>query len=448
MKKIAVALYLLLILFTPFQAQAQEILQSGPMVGYSAMREAGLWVQTSKPAKVKIAFWNIKEPKTVVYTNEVNTKKEEGYTAKLTAENLEPGQVYNYSLLINGKKVAHPYDLKFQTQKLWQFRTDPPKFTFAAGSCFYVNEPEYDRAGKGYGSDYEIVKSIYEKHPDFMVWLGDNWYYREADWDSWSGMLSRITHTRSLPELQPLLASVHHYSIWDDHDFGPNDSDRGFWNKFKTLEAFKLFIPNPSFGINGKPGITSFFQWGDTDFFLLDNRFYRTPNTRKTDDGRTVLGDEQIQWLIDNLAVSKAPFKIVAMGGQFLNPVQKSYLETYSIFPEEKEKILSLIKKEKIEGVIFLTGDRHHSELTKLDRNEDYPLYEFTISSLTAGVSAGKDEENVLRVAGTVTDEHNFALFTVEGARRNRTLICTVFNVKGEKLWEYKINESELKYKK
>lgn len=448
MKRNSIVFILLISLILQIPALAQGLLQSGPMVGYSAMREAGLWVQTTKPAKVKIAFWNVKEPKKVFYTNEVLTKKEEGHTAKLIADNLEPGQIYNYSLLINGKKESRPYELKFQTQKLWQYRTEPPKFTFAAGSCFYVNEPAYDRAGKGYGSDYEIMKSIHLKQPDFMIWLGDNWYYREADWDSWSGLLSRITHTRSLPELQPLLASVHHYSIWDDHDFGPNDSDRGFWNKFKTLEAFKLFIPNPSFGINGNPGITTFFQWGDTDFFLLDNRFNRTPNQRETDPERTVLGNEQIEWLIDNLVTSRAPFKIVAMGGQLLNPVKKSYLETYSIYPEEKEKILSLIKKEKIEGVIFITGDRHHSEISKLNRNEDYPLYEFTISSLTAGVSPGRDEENTLRVPGTVTDEHNFAIFTIDGPRKNRTLTCTVYNVKGEKLWDYKINEAELKYKK
>lgn len=294
---------------TQSKSIAQDLLQSGPMVGYSAMREVSLWVQTKAPAKVKFSYWNVNNTGKKFATKEISTKEDEAFTAKLIAGNLEPGQTYNYALYINGKKIARPYELKFQTQKLWQWRGDPPEFSFATGSCLYVNEEVYDRPGKPYGSDYGIMKSIYEKHPDFMVWLGDNWYYREADWDSWSGILKRITHTRSLPELQPLLGSVHHYSIWDDHDFGPNDSDRGFWNKDKTLTAFKLFIPNPSFGINGKPGITTFFQWGDVDFFLMDDRYYRTPDGRKTDKERGILGDEQIQWLVDNLSVSKAPLK-------------------------------------------------------------------------------------------------------------------------------------------
>lgn len=441
-------LFLLMFFVYTSDALTQSLLQSGPMVGYSTMKEVCLWAQTKSKAKVKFEYWNVNEPNKKFSTKEITTVEEEGFTAKLIAVNLEPGQNYNYELFINGKKVKRSYELKFQTQKLWQWREDPPEFSFATGSCLYINEEKYDRPGKPYGSEYEILSSIYNKKPDFMVWLGDNWYYREPDWDSWSGVIHRITHTRSLPELQPLLGSVHHYSIWDDHDFGPNDSDRGFWNKDKTLEAFKLFMPNPSFGINGKPGATTYFKWGDVDFFLMDDRYYRTPDNRKTDTNRGILGDEQIQWLMDNLSKSDAPFKIIAIGGQVLNPYKKDWLETYAIYPEEKNIILDLIEKEKIDGVIFLTGDRHHSELTKLERAGNYPLYDFTISSFTAGVSPGKDEPNTLRVPGTLSDQHNFAIFKISGPRKNRVLKCSDYDVKGNLLWEYSINENDLKSNK
>jgi alkaline phosphatase D len=423
----------------------QELLQSGPMVGYSTMREVCLWVQTKSSAKVKISYWNLSDTKKKFFTDEVITLKESAYTAKLIADQLEPGQKYGYEVIVNGKIVKRNYELKFQTQKLWQWRENPPEFNFVTGSCFYVNETQYDRPGKPYGSDYKIMNSIYEKQPDFMIWLGDNFYLREVDWDSWSGIIKRITHSRSLPELQPVLGSMHHYAIWDDHDFGPNDSDRGYNFKEKTLEANKLFWANPTFGFNGTSSMTTYFQWGDIDFFLLDGRTFRTPNNRKS-GSRELLGNAQIQWLIDNLVNSRAPFKIIAIGGQVLNPVDKSYLETYNKFIEEKEKLFSLLSQEKIEGVIFLTGDRHHAEISKLDRANEYPLYDFTISSFTAGVSPGKDENNVLRVPGTLADEHNFAIFNVSGQSKNRILKCTLFNVDGKELWNYSINENELKY--
>uniref|UniRef100_A0A7V3E6V8 Alkaline phosphatase family protein n=1 Tax=Ignavibacterium album TaxID=591197 RepID=A0A7V3E6V8_9BACT len=423
---------------------AQSLIQSGPMVGYSAMREVGLWLQTKSEAEILIKYWNIREPQKKFSTNSVRTTKDKAFTAKLIAEGLEPGQVYNYEVYVNNKKVSFNYELKFQTQKLWQWREDPPEFSFVTGSCFYVNEEQYDRPGKPYGSDYQIVESIYKTKPDFMLWLGDNYYLREADWDSWSGILHRITHTRSLPELQPLLGSVHHYAIWDDHDFGPNNSDRGFWNKDKTLEAFKLFWINPSYGINDGEGITTFFEWADVDFFLLDNRFFRAPNNLN-DENKPMLGNKQIEWLIDNLVSSQASFKIIAVGGQVLNPVSGRGIETYELFKKEKERLLELIDKNKIEGVIFLSGDRHHSEVSKLERENAYPLYDLTVSSLTAGVAPGKEENNPYRISESV-DQHNFAKITVNGPRKNRVLECNFYDVNGKFISGIKINENELKY--
>jgi hypothetical protein len=124
----------------------------------------------------------------------------------------------------------------------------------ATGSCAYINEAAYDRPGNPYGSEYEIFEAINESKPDFMIWLGDNMYLREPDWNSWTGITKRWTHSRSVPEMQPLLASAHHYAIWDDHDYGPNNSDRGWWNKNQTYEAFQLFWANPSYGIGDMKG--------------------------------------------------------------------------------------------------------------------------------------------------------------------------------------------------
>jgi len=277
MKKIS----LVLLLFIPSLLFAQKsLLQSGPMLAYSEMREVALWVQTNASAVVYIMYNETQNPEKVFKTNTVITEKVKGYTATLLADSLEPGLVYNYDVYINGAKLSFDYPTEFKSQAIWKWRSDPPEFTLVTGSCAYINEEKYDRPGEPYGSDYHIFNSISDKNPDLMLWLGDDFYFREPDWNSWSGIVHRITHTRSLPELQPLLASAHHYAIWDDHDYGPNDSDKSFWNKEKTLEAFQLFFPNPYLNFKDMPGITSFFQYGDADFFLLDNRYHRDPNKR------------------------------------------------------------------------------------------------------------------------------------------------------------------------
>ncbi len=437
-------LLILLLLSSAFALPAQHpLLQSGPMVGYAEMLEAMLWVQTKAPAKVQIAYWNAEGKPDTLLTDPVQTQKHAAYTAKLIADKVQPGQRYRYQLRIDGKAVSLPYPTEFQTLPLWQWRTDPPEFSFAAGSCAYVNDPPYDRPGNPYGGEYQIFSAIHRMRPDFMLWLGDNTYLREVDWNTRTGILYRNTHTRSLPELQPLLASTHHYAIWDDHDFGPNDSDGSFAFKELTYEAFQLFWPNPSFGVNGQKGTTTFFQWGDIDFFLLDDRYFRSANNRKTGD-RQILGKEQLEWLISALAFSRAPFKMVAVGGQVLNsaPVHENFSANHSA---ERELLLKRIEEEKIKGVIFLTGDRHHSELSKLVNKAGNSVYDLTVSPLTAGAArtTADSEKNIYRVEGTFVNKRNFATLHFSGPRTARVLRMRVFDVEGAELWSREIKAGE-----
>ncbi|ACF14700.1 phosphodiesterase I [Chloroherpeton thalassium ATCC 35110] len=444
--KKAIFFVLLLFALQPISASSfaqTSVLQSGPMVCFSEMREVSLWVQTNEQAIVRFEYWEKHKPEEKHSTISAEAIKFYGYTCELIADEVEPGKTYEYTLFINEKPVDRPYPLEFRTPALWQWRGNPPEFTVAVGSCAYINEAQFDRPGKGYGGGYEIFESIHKKRPDLMLWLGDNVYYREPDWNTRTGMIYRYTHTRSLPELQPLLGSTHHYAIWDDHDYGPNNSDRSFWNKDNALEVFKLFWGNPSYGVNGMPGVTTQFQWGDVDFFLLDNRFFRTPDTRKTGD-RTLLGKEQFEWLIDALCTSQATFKIIAIGGQVLNSVAD--FETYATYGDEREHLIDEITKNNISGVIFVSGDRHFAELSKLPRDGNYPLYEVTTSPLTSGPYIGAArEQNKYREKGTIVTERNFATMTFSGSESDRKVTITVFNTKGEKLWSKTIEAAELR---
>ncbi len=429
--------------------------QSGPMVGYSEMSEIGLWVQTKKAAKVQIGY----RPKLDLVTNTsisdtsfqfteaIQTTSLTAFIAKPVLKNLEHSTKYEYKVLINDKEISFDYELKCQTQVLWQYRTEPPKIKFAFGSCTYVNEANADRGGKGYGSDYEIFTSIYKENVDFMIWGGDNTYLRDPDWGSRSGIMHRYTHTRSLPEMQPLLATVHNYATWDDHDFGPNDSDYTFHNKDITTEAFNLFWQSQNTNhIDGGNDITSVFSWGDAQFFMLDNRTFRQAQDYKAEN-KNYLGDKQVQWLVESLVSSKAAFKFVVMGAQVLN--ESDIFENYSTYPEERKRLLAAIAEQNIEGVIFLTGDRHHSVITKMERKDDYPLYDFTSSSLTAGSASPYKDENPTAIKESfIAKTHNYAIIEIEGKRKERVLTITYKDKDGKDLYSLTIKEEELRREK
>lgn len=437
-----ILILLLLCVYSLSNAQ-EKFLQSGPMVGYSSMREVLLWVQTKEEAKVHFEYFEIANPKTKQKSEIITTTKENSFVAKIIVPVL-PDKKYEYELYINQKLVKRPYPLQFQSQTLWQFRTEPPTIRIALGGCNYVNEAIYDRPGKPYGSGHQIFKSITEKKPDFMIWSGDNTYLKEVDWDSKAGIRHRYTYSRALPELQALLGSVHHYATWDDHDYGPNDSDRTYQLKNETKETFELFWGNPK-GENGG-GISNKFSWADVDVFLLDDRWFRTPDNYKAGKSE-MLGKQQLEWLLESLKSSNATFKLVVNGSQMLNDVAADWLEMFSKHKEEYDEFLKRLKIDNVPGVMFLTGDRHSTDLSMMKREGTYPLYDLTVSPLTAGAvgDRAKDEKNSYRLPNTYFGENNFAILEITGKRKERVLKIIILNAEGKEVWTREIKASELK---
>ncbi len=423
---------------------AQDLLQSGPMVGYSDMREAMLWVQTKAEATVYFVYYDSADASHRFRTNVVQTTAQSAFTAHCVADSVEAGKRYMYEVYVNNQLVKRPYPTSFRTPPLWQWRSDPPPLRILFGSCAYVNETVYDRPGNPYGAEYQIFTAMAAMKPDMTLWLGDNVYLREADWNTRTGILKRYTHTRSLPEMQPLLANSANYAIWDDHDYGPNDYDRSFWNKEQSYDAFKTFWANQRYGINNQSGgINSVCSWGDVDVFFLDNRWWRTPDRRKTGE-RFILGKEQLEWLIDGLVSSTASFKVICIGGQVLN--SEALFENYACYAEERKKLLDAIHAEKISGVIFLSGDRHHTEFSMLKETGQYPIYDLTASPLTSGPNPRAEKEpNAYRIPGTFVGQRNFAMMELSGTKEKRAISFSVYDSSGKQLWTKTISLKEMK---
>jgi alkaline phosphatase D len=119
------------------------------------------------------------------------------------------------------------------------------------------------------------------------------------------------------------------------------------------------------------------------------------------------------------------------------------------LFPDEQRELFDFIVRERITGVVFLSGDRHMGELLKVQREGCYPFYELTASPLTAGPANGHPDEanNPARVPGTwVRGQRNFGLIRVLGKRGERKLVLSLCDKDGKPLFEHTIMESELRW--
>lgn len=441
-------LLILIILGATFSLGAQSTaVVSGPMLGPVELRDAMIWLEV-KPS-VRVVVVQYRKTGTATY-------KTKAYTGSLGNE-FNPLQIqiggldydteYEYRFVLDGK-ISNATG-KFKTKDLWQWRKPAPDFSFLTGSCNYVNEPGFDRPGRPYGGDSSIYETMAKEKAAFMLWTGDIWYTREVDYYSKWGLWYRAHHDRKVPVLQSFLKAMPHWAMWDDHDYGPNDIGSNYILKEESRKVFMNYFCNPSYGENGQ-GIYTMNTWSDVDFFMIDDRWWRSAEQildsidGKANPEKRMLGAQQMNWLKNSLAYSAATFKIIVVGSQVLNPV--SSLDKLINFPVEYQELMDFLTNQKINGVVFLTGDRHHSEIIKVAREGAYPLYDITISPLTSGMArfSGKEVNNPYRLLG-VDQEKNYGRFSFSGPRNNRVMKVEILGVKGELLGSWQVHEKELK---
>ncbi|MEI2740357.1 MAG: hypothetical protein V9F01_16405 [Chitinophagaceae bacterium] len=178
MKKLLVSF---IFLFVSVITWSQPRIISGPMLGPVELRDAKVWVEVSPEVKTVSLQYNkkgdAKATKTIIYKGELGNDFNPLY---FTIGGLDFNTTYEYKIWINGKATLKGGE--FTTKDLWQWRKQPPEFSFLTGSCSYFNEPVYDRPGTPYGKDSSIFEPMAKEKAAFMLWLGDAWYTREVDY--------------------------------------------------------------------------------------------------------------------------------------------------------------------------------------------------------------------------------------------------------------------------
>jgi alkaline phosphatase D len=408
------------------------------MHGYATYTSALVWIQAEAPGPLEVSWRAGDAERRLVL--DATAADDFVVVARLTG--LVPGTPATYRVRGDG-------DQKDGTVRpqAWRPKDAPgSEVVLAIGSCFYLGDADPRWPGRDYGSGYAIFDAIAAKAPDAMVWLGDNLYYLEPDFLDPAAMAQRNRRQRAFAPLQTLLTATTHVAIWDDHDYGPNDSDASYVLKGETRTLFQRYWPNPSFGLPDIPGNFGQVRYGDIDVFLLDDRWYRSPNRARDGPDKVMYGPQQMAWLKAALTGSTAPIKLVAGGSQFFNRANR--FEGWNHFPTEQKAFLDWLAAERIDGVVFLSGDRHFSELLRVPRPGTYPLHEFTSSPLTSGPWSPPpkgEAANPDLVPGTLVAKRQFGLIRLGAPGKDRLLTLESYDTAGELQWRQELRVADLR---
>ena len=309
---------------------------------------------------------------------------------------------------------------------------------------------------------YSIFKSMQSLSPDFFIANGDMIYADGAcpiqgpivtnstnnqtitwtnipgnfksiadpsvDWNNVTEVrsifLEHWKYNRNDTYFKEFLSNVSMYSQWDDHeiinDFGSKWPD---WNLFSTdregypnivkegTNAFLYYSPVGSDNNNNNATenvsdthIYRSFNWGkDLDLFIIDARSYRSQNhiADTPENNKTMLGEEQLQWLKQELSNSNATWKLISSDVPISIPTgsnasilgrdgwangnETNNYSYYTGFERELTDLLRFIDEQHMKNIVFITTDVHFPAFIRynFDLNNDGNMTE--IHELVSG---------------------------------------------------------------
>ncbi len=311
----------------------------------------------------------------------------------------------------------------------------------AFGSCAKENKSQ------------PIWDAVNATQPELFVFLGDNVYLDTRDPEVMAEKYQRLAKQSGFQKLQsktPLVA------IWDDHDYGENDAGAEYPMKDASRKAFLEFWNEPSDSPRwSRDGIYTAYAFGPpgrrVQIILPDLRWNRTPilidprwgdeasyerwakdqvsagqevpgpYVRNPSPTATQLGEKQWQWLEARLR-EPADLRIIGSSLQVLADFPG--WEGWINFPHDQQRLIGLIRETGARNVVFISGDTHYGELSKLDVNVPYPLYDLTSSGLTevwkVPVPNSLRQGGIFRQANFGMIEIDWSLRTVDLSLRDK----------------------------
>jgi len=364
-----------------------------------------IWTRVTTTDPTETVKWRVATDTSmsnVVDSGIVVTSNAVDYTVKVDVTGLMPNTFYYYEF-----EADNVYSVIGRTKTAP--RGDVDSLRFAVTSCASY--------AHGYFNAYDRIKE--RNDVSAVLHLGDYYYeYGDGEYGSertyqpsneiinLSDYRMRLSHYRLDASLMRLHQQYPFICIWDDHEtandswFGGadnHDASEGNWfnRKAEAIKAYYEWMPvrMPDPAVDTQR-IYRKFRYGDLlELHMLDTRLQGREEqgwANSTAPGRTILGQNQFDWLCNNMDTSTAQWQIIGQQVMVapldINPIplgqQYANSDQWDGYETERTNLYDSIFANNIENVVVLTGDIHTSWANDLPTSS----YNGSTGSGSAGV--------------------------------------------------------------
>lgn len=182
--------------------------------------------------------------------------------------------------------------------------------------------------------------------------------------------------------------------VWDDHDFGPNNSDRTSAGRPAAQQVYRECVPH--YPLADPAGIYQSWQVGRVLYIASDVRSFRDPNTNPAAPSKTMLGTAQKAWMEALLLSTSAEALVWQCPSRWVGDS-----DTWGEFIHERAQMVELFGDTGwLDRMVYMTADMHSLSMCSGPANPygAFPMYMF--ASLDAGAWSTGPEYDLGSVPG------------------------------------------------
>jgi phosphodiesterase/alkaline phosphatase D-like protein len=232
------------------------------------------------------------------------------------------------------------------------------------------------------GYDNGVLDQLADADMDVHVTIGD-FPYTDNGPPAMTVPAYRERHreVRVAPRMKIWMQAAAIRAIYDDHEFR-NNWDAAFAAAEGARYAAAMQVWDEFFPVRGAVGEIRYrsWRWGaNVECFQLDCRRFRSSDAAPDGANKTMLGATQYAWLLAGLTASTAPFKLIFTSVPLAFGTGDDH---WAAFSYERDALFFAIAKQRISGVLFVSGDQHFFATHR----HAYGIREFQIGPLARGL--------------------------------------------------------------
>lgn len=231
-----------------------------------------------------------------------------------------------------------------------RFRTfpaqGPASFRFAFASCAST------------GSSHAVFATIESLDPLFFMHTGD-FHYQNIAVNDPAVFRAAYETVLASPRQSSLYRHVPIAYIWDDHDYGPNNSDSTAPGRLAARLTYQEYVPHYPLeaGVGDVP-IYQTFTVGRVKFIVTDSRSARSPASATDNAAKTMLGTTQKAWFKQELLDANGVYPLIVWVNS-LPWIGIAGDDGWHLYTNERREIADFIKGNGIRGLCMISGDAH-----------------------------------------------------------------------------------------